>query len=64
LFAGAKEAEAWRGEALGGCSGGLCRWTMMVLGGGDKEEGGKERRLIWCGERPVGPVVDWWYRRG
>jgi len=52
-----------RGEALGGCSGGLCRWTTMVLGG-DKEEGGKERRLTWCGERLVGPVVDWWYRRG
>jgi hypothetical protein len=32
--------------------------------GGDKEEGGKERRLTWHGERLVGPVVDRWWSRG
>jgi len=60
LVAGAKEAEACKGK------GKLVVTAVVVYVVGprrcwvDKEEGGKERRLTWYGERPADPVVDRW----
>jgi hypothetical protein len=64
LVAGAEEAETCKGEGKLVVAAVVVYVVGLQRCWGDKEEGGKDRRLTWHGERLVGPVVDRWWSRG